>query len=158
MWHPGFYLWRWWEPETTVIAICQGKCCRCCWYLGGRFLWWMQPESRWRERKQEERERGVGHNRKHDEETREKGYSRVIFSWVTKVSVSRLPLAVWRGSLWENVWSRRKPRTGKDCHSNKTGEEAWWVERPISVEQHWVKQRCLTAGLPAVKTTTKLQT
>ena len=35
------------------------------------------------------------------------------------VSVSCLPLAVWRGSLWGSVWSRRKPRSGKDCHSNR---------------------------------------
>lgn len=34
------------------------------------------------------------------------------------LSASWLPLAVWRGSLWGSVWSRRKPRSGKDCHSN----------------------------------------
>lgn len=36
---------------------------------------------------------------------------------------SCLPLAVWRGSLWGSVWSRRKPRSGKDCHSNAGREK-----------------------------------
>jgi len=33
------------------------------------------------------------------------------------------PLAVWRGSLWGSEWSRRKPHSGKDCHSNAGREE-----------------------------------
>lgn len=29
-----------------------------------------------------------------------------------------LPLAVWKGNLLGSVWSRRKPHSGKDCHSS----------------------------------------
>lgn len=52
------------------------------------------------------------------------------FSVCLCTSMSVLPLAVWRGSLWGSVWSRRKPRSGKDCHSNagrKTPSHHKWM-------------------------------
>lgn len=44
-------------------------------------------------------------------------YFKLFFLLCASVSCS--PLAVWKGSLWGSVWSRRKPRSGKDCHSNE---------------------------------------
>lgn len=131
------HLWRWWELETTVIAECQDKCCRCCWCLDGRFLWWMQPECREKSTSKWVTCGGgkLQHNRKLNEMrwwhvwTGQRNlmclrYTPFLTCWFAHTSC--LPLAVWRGNLLGSVWSRRKPRSGKDCHSR--AEKQAWVQ------------------------------
>ena len=40
-------LWRWWEPATTSLSKCRGKCFRSSWYYSGKSLSWRWLLAAW---------------------------------------------------------------------------------------------------------------